>query len=370
MVASVTSVSAKRTQLVASVRDAYVAGRDIHLGVQPASAPYSRNRPVFVQYLNPEILRCYGFPARNGKPRLTTAQALYATRLAVLATDAYLVMPASYLFEVPGLPRILERLRELVSLRQVAYCAPTRDVMRYGERKAAEYRADPRNPYVAPTSLAVARDLVWSPRGAGSTADHIAHRWEAALDRDEELGRLAVSLARHWPPGHRKPERELRAVPERLGEQAFVSRFIARVIPVRPRPDELARIAWFVSRAYLSSYLRELDAIVLSDFPFGGLSCGVEAEPGVSAVSGRALDRTLHWLGLSDFVHATATWADLVQLRSSAEFGSVAVADQSPDRVDGLRRAVVRSRASRPVEVKSLAQAEFAVRMAADALYG
>ncbi|MFE2756304.1 hypothetical protein ACFXGA_30320 [Actinosynnema sp. NPDC059335] len=359
-----------RTQVVASARDAFVAGRDIHLsGVPPAGPLYDRTRPVFVQYLNPEILHCYGFPLRRGQPQLTTEQALHATRLAVLATDANLVMPASYLFEVPGIPSLLERLRDLVALRQVAYCAPTPDVMRYGERKAAEYRADPENPYVTPLSPALARDLVWSPRGAGSTADHIACRWDAALGRDGELGRLASSLARHWPPGHREPEGELRAVPERLGEQAFVTRFVARAIPTRPHPEELARIGWFVSHAYLSSYLHDLDATILRDFPFGGLSCGVEQDPGVSAVSARALDLALHWLGLADFVHVTASWAELVHLRSTPEFGSIAVASQSPDRMEGLRRAVVRSRASRPAEVKSLAQAESAVRTAADSLH-
>lgn len=370
MVASVTSMSENRSQVVAGVRDAYVAGRDIYLsGVRQIGPAYDRNRPVFLQYLNPEILHCYGFPVRRGEPQLTTEQALYATRLAVLATDANLVMPASYLFEVPGIPRLLERLRGLVSLRQVAYCAPMRDVMRYGERKAAEYRADPQNPYVTPTSLAIAHDLTWSPRGAGSTADHIADRWDAALSRDGELARLVASLAKHWPPGHREPEGELRAVPERLREQAFVSRFVAQVIPARPHPEELASIGWFVSRAYLSSYLRDLDALILQDFPFGGLSCGVEREPGVSAVSARALDLALHWLGMAEFVHVTASWGELVQLRSNPEFGSVAVASQSSDRMEGLRRAVVRSRASRPAEVKSLAQAESAVRSAADSLY-
>ncbi|PSL56494.1 hypothetical protein B0I31_103243 [Saccharothrix carnea] len=363
-------MSDKQTQVVTTARDAYVAGRDIYLnGARPADPLYDRSRPVFVQYLNPEILHCYGFPLRRGESQLTTGQALYATRLAVLATDANLVMPASYLFEVPGIPRLLELLRGLVALQQVAYCAPVPDVVRYGEQKAAEYRADPQNPYVTPTSLAIAQDLVWSPRGAGSTADHIARRWDAALSRDGELARLAASLARHWPPGHREPEGELRAVPERLGEQAFVTRFVARAIPARPRPEELARIGWFVSRAYLSSYLHDLDAIILRDFPFGGLSCGVEHDPGVSAVSARSLDLALQWLGLAEFIHVTASWAELVQLRSNPEFGSIAVASQSSDRMEGLRRAVVRSRASRPAEVKSLAQAESAVRIAADSLY-
>lgn len=370
MSASVLSSSPSGAQAVTSARDAYVAGRDLYLGGQPPQCSYDRARPVFLQYLNPEILHCYGFPIRRGRPQVSTAQALHATRLAVLATDANLVIPASYLFEVPGIPRLLHRLRDLVSLRQVAYCAPVRDVTRYGERKAAEYRADADNPYATSSSLAIAEELVWRPRGTCSTATDIARRWETALEPAGELGDLVASLARHWPPGHRGPGAELRAVPERLSEQAFLSRFIAEVIPVRPWPEELTHIGWFVSRAYLSSYLRDLDALVLVDLPFGDLSCGVEHEPGISSVSARALDLVLAWLGLAGFVHSTASWADLLSLRSSAEFGSIAVASQHPGRIEDLRRAVVRTRASRSTCAKSLHEAETAVRNAADVLHG
>ncbi len=317
-----------------------------------------------MQYLNPEILHVYGHPVRPGRPQISTEQAVRATRLAVLATDANLVMPASYLFEVPGIPDLLHRLRGLVALRQVAYCAPVADVTRYGEQKIAEYRADRHNPYVTPSSLAVAADLDWRPRGTSSTVRDIADRWDGALERGGELGTLTAALARRGVP-----ERELRAVPERLGEQAFISRFVAGVLPVPLRPEELSRIGWFVSKAYLASYLRDLDAMILRDLPFGDLSCGVTREPDVTAVSARALELVLGWLGLTEFVHVTATWSDLVRLRSSPEFGSLAVASQGVDRIEALRRAVARSRPTRPVRVTSPAEAEAAVCAAADLLH-
>jgi hypothetical protein len=375
--AAAVATSGSSVQTVSTMRDAYVAGRDIYVTDAPAHplrSPYDRNRPVFVQYLNPEILSYYGHPVRQGVAQLSTENALHATRLAVLATDAYVVIPASYLFEVPGIADLLRRLRDLVSLGQVSYCAPVRDIAWYGERKVHEYRSDRRTPYATDSALSHAKDLGWTPRRTMSTANDIGLRWADALDRGGELSDVLDSLAGHWPTGGGMPERELRAVPDRLAGQAFVSRFVRKVIPADVRPDELCRIGLFVSKVYLSSYLHDLDAMILCNFRFGDLSCGLSEEKGAvwaRVVSARSLDLVLGWLGLTCFVHRLASWSELLRLRSSAEFGTIAVASQDAGWVEQLRRAVIRSRRSMPrdSEVRTLDGAESVVGLIATTLH-
>jgi len=372
------STSASSVQAVSTTRDAYVAGRDMYFNGASAHeaehSPYDRNRPVFVQYLNPEILSYYGYPVRPDTAQLSIDNALHATRLAVLATDANLVIPASYLFEVPGIATVLSRLGGLVSLDQVSYCSPVRDIAWYGERKVAEYRGDPRNPYTADAVPAIAKDLGWCPRRSISTARDIGSQWNDALGDRGELGDIRDSLSAHWPVGVGEPERELRAVPDRLAGQAFIGRFVRGVIPVEVRPDELCRIDLFLSKVYLLSYLDDLDAMILHNFHFGDLSCGLRSGGGRvrgRVVSARSLDRVLGWLGLKCFVHHLASWSDLVRLRSSAEFGTLATASQDSGGVERLRRAVVRSRrfmAGEP-EVRSVEQAEFVVGLVAGSLH-
>jgi hypothetical protein len=294
--------------------------------------------------------------------------------LAVLATDANIVIPASYLFEVSDISNVLRRLSGLVLLDQVAYCSPVPDIAWYGERKRAEYRGDSRNPYAAVKATAIAKDLAWCPRGSLSTANDIGARWDGALDDSGELGDILSSLSAHWPAGGGEPERELRAVPDRLAGQAFISRFVRKVIPVEVRPDELGRIDLFVSKVYLCSYLDDLGAMILHNFRFGDLSCGLTDSNGVGqsrVVSAGALDRALGWLGLTDFVHRHASWPDLVRLRSSPEFGTIAIASQDSEGIERLRRAVVRTRRLLPrgMDIRSLDRAEYVVESVAVALH-
>lgn len=159
-------------------RDAYTAGRDLHVTMVPPdlaahgrkTAPrtsYDRGRPLFVQYLNPEVLACYGLPSRGRHLTQVLTRALLATRTGVLLTDASLAFPASYVFEVPCFPAFLREITPLVPLGDVSYASPVRDLGGYRSMKHAEYRNDPVNPYTRRTTGAVLRDLYGSHGSAG-----------------------------------------------------------------------------------------------------------------------------------------------------------------------------------------------------------
>jgi hypothetical protein len=256
------------------------------------------------------------------------ARALHATRLAILATDDCLVFPASYFMEVPYLPSFLEAIEVLTSEGHVHYVSYAEDVQDYIAQKALEYRTDSNSPYRHPRTVDLA-GTIWRPRLSDSTATDIAADWRESLSSRGSLSSIASSLKVRWPVREGETFATLYHVPERLEGRAFLGRFVRDLIPVGLRHDERVRIDAFVSCSYIASYLRDLGAIMVADFKFGDLTCGV-ARTGCDMrrriLSARRFDLALDWLGLYDFVHREATWSDLLTLRSTPEFGALAVA--------------------------------------------
>ncbi|MFC6882198.1 MULTISPECIES: hypothetical protein [Actinomadura] len=253
--------------------------------------------------------------------------ALDATRLALLLTERHLIIPASFLFEIPWFPLFLGCLEPLVHAGAVRYTSPVPDLAVYREMKAHEYRNDPLNPYPGTDlrGLAANPDFLWSARQGGRTADGIGDLWRTALQPGGDLHGIVRGAARRWHRPHGRIERLLAKTPERLEGQAFIGRFVESTLPARLSPAESTMLALFISRAYLRSYLLDLDAALLVDLPMGDLACGLatraEEEMDGRWLSARRLDSTLHWLGTHVFVHRIASWEELLRLRSLPEFG-------------------------------------------------
>jgi hypothetical protein len=375
-------------QSVDPARDAFVAGRDLYIGLdgvgQDADVPtlstahtdhYVRHRPIFVQYLNPEILACYGYDIVAADNRSLLTRALQATRLAVLATNDCLILPASYFFEIPHFDVFLNQIDDLLIAGQICYTASLSDLTIYEEAKADEYRDDPHNRYRLDHSLVLRRgeSLAWRPRRGRSTAIDIGAGWRSAIMPDGDLG----SLLRSTRPrqGHRPGraiERALITIPDRLEGRAFIGRFVRPAIPFGLTRQNSAHMDLFLSRAYLGSYLSDLDAMMLVDFRFGDLSCGVSSilsEPSVRLLSARRLELVLRWLSVDVFIREIATWADLLELRSAPEFDVVAL--EALGRTSTARLSKSISRARRLAELTaahSLGQAKRNVEVVANEL--
>lgn len=355
-------------------RDAYSAGRDLSVVVQTlpfsvprAAAPRDRSRPVFLQFLNPEIRSCY---RKTYGVERDLAEVTYATRLAVLATDEYLVVPASYFFEVPVMAAFLERVDTLLRWGLLHYCSHIADFDAYIDHKVGEYRSDRHNPYAAQQMRAVP-DLRWRPRYATSTAVDIAQVWSRAVARPDGLGGSVATISRRWPGGSPVAERQLAAVPDQLDGRAFLGRFVAPILAVPLSPVEAVQLDMFISRCYLASYLVDLDAAMVHDFTFGDLSCGVSAISGDLSdrlFSARQIERGLGWLGLAEFVRRSE-WTELLTLRSTAEFGVVWCALVDPRQADDFRRAVLRARRRvRGAPVATVGEAKAVVNVVAEEL--
>ncbi|MDH2429119.1 hypothetical protein [Sphaerisporangium sp. TRM90804] len=358
----------ERGQGVVARRDAYAAARDMYVNVllqgpragagwaRDGAHGYRRERSLFIQYLNPEILACYGKDVARGDATQVLTQALTATRLAVLLTDAYLIFPSSYMFELPWFDVFLGCIDPLVHEGLVRHTSPTPELAAYRDMKAREYRRDETNPYVSPASrhVRVEPDLGWYPRHGRPTTDGIADLWGKALAPEGELSAVVHAVARAWHRPYRRVEKIMSRSPERLEGQAFVPRFVRGTLP-GPVPGQAGTLlGLFISAAYLRCYVRDLDTAILTDLPLGPLSCaldGSEHDMGGRVLSSRRLDLALRWLRVDHFVHRGASWKELIRLRSSPEFGMIASMLYGNGSADAFRLAIIaagRSRHFRP----------------------
>lgn len=351
----------RSTQHVWARRDAFVAARDIYVtavlgksAVQHSFGPtpaYRRERPLFVQYTNPEILACYGTRVNGEHAGLVLTQALAATRLALLLTERHLLIPASYIFEIPWYRIFLGCLEPLVRVGAVRYVSPVPDLADYREMKVQEYRRDAVNPYrhAALRGVCADPDFMWAPRYGSGTAVGIGDLWREAIQPGGDLYGIVRWTARRRHRPHSRAERLLARTPDRLEGQAFIKRFVERTLPVPLNPAESTRLAFFLSRAYLRSYLLDLDAAALVHLPIGDLTCGLTSK--ASGMDGRLpsarrLGTALHWLNVHEFVHRTASWDELLRLRSLPEMGLIIERVYDDRAVDTLRVAALRARRS------------------------
>lgn len=334
------------------------------------SSAYERNRPLFIQYLNPEVLSCYGWKSISQNKILENS--LAATRLAVLATDSKLVFPVSYLYEVPILRSFLSAIEPLVSQGVVSYISPYREISDYGESKTEEYRTDAFNPYKSTKIDIQGSDLIWTPRSGRATAGEITEEWQASLTTAGDLHFLIVDSSKRWGVKTRNAERVFLDVPQRLEGRAFVARFVRDILRRPLGPGGINRIELFVSGVYLRSYLKDTGAAMLYDFDFGDLSCGLTRLDGdiqQRLYSARRLERVLQWIGIKEFVQGMATWANLILLRVLPEFSLIMSATFGAPNLHNLNAAIVRAKGRSSINVaRSVSQARRNVEAVANEL--
>jgi hypothetical protein len=81
----------------------------------------------------------------------------------------------------------------------------------------------------------------------------------------------------------------------------------------------------------------------------GELSCGLRRDASDiknRLLSARKLDLAIQWLRLHEFVYKIASWDELIELRSSVEFGLVSSATADGNLTVGLKLAILAARNS------------------------
>jgi hypothetical protein len=311
----------------------------------------ARSRPVFVQYLNPEVLGCYGLRILDSDNRVLLASAIRSTRLAALATDAYLLVPASCIFEVPNSQEFLRATEPLIRAGALRYAAAVPDLEAYRESKIPEYREEPVNPYVGKASAIYKwrTSFLAEPRRVSTTVSDIGHEWGRGLSPGGPLHGIQQSLTHRRSGREAYLAKELESVPKRLHGRAFIGRNVRKATRLRFSDVEALRIDFFLSRAYLASYLSDFDANLLTDVGGRDLSCGLgldgQAHRG-RLISASTLNYILKVTGTYRFVHYLAEWDDLLVLRAAPELAFLTLFAFKDHDLYEVRRAAVKANAA------------------------
>jgi hypothetical protein len=322
----------------------------------PSAAP----RRVFVQYLNPEILRLYGARSRFTERGLLE-RALRITRYAALISEQDIILPQSYLYEVHYVDAFLRSLSVLRHAALLSVASETAEAAAYVPRKRREYRGELTlfDAYGAEPDDELIGTLEWAPRVLRSTAADIAAEWRTELQTDGLWDKLLTRTAKAGL--NRLPsllDSAIESVPDRLDGQAFILRFALPLLPAVPDGRAVTQIDMLLSRAYTRSYLHEFGALILYDTPLGDLSCGLpqrSPEGRVQMVSYRRLGAFFAALGVRDIVERRLAWTTLLALRSEPvlRWAIGLLVEQQPPRLAIETAAMLRSRFRPPSQSNS-----------------
>lgn len=333
----------------------------------------ARSRPVFVQYLNPEVLGCYGLRILGSDNRVLLVSAIRSTRLAALATDAYLLVPASCMFEVPNSQEFLRATEPLIRAGVLRYAASVPDLDAYRESKVQEYRGEPANPYMSrtPAIYKWRSSFVAEPRRVSTTASDIGYEWSRSLSAGGPLHGIQQSLTQRRPGREACLVKELESVPKRLHGRAFLGRNVRTATRLRFSDVEALRIDFFLSRAYLASYLSDFDANLLTDLDGRDLACGLGADGQAHRgrlISASTLNYILKVTGIYRFVYNLAGWDDLLALRAAPELAFLTLFAFKDHDLYEVRRAAVKANAAGFRTASSLSMTLSNIRRFADTI--
>jgi len=233
---------------------------------------------------------------------------------ALLIADNYVYMPASAYFE-SDYARIL--FNEFLEFRQLGFLrliGSGYNIGHYVENKRIQYAIDhdryPRYFSDQEVRRLLSADTNWLRRTKNSSRD-ISDGWSLSVTAQEKLW---ISLAqRHELPSLSKLEKNLLAVPERLGDTAFIVDFVLPLLQLpNPMPHDNIEINAFITQQFNYSYLRELGACCIVDLPFADSRAVLGEQRG--HISYQKLRQLWRRLGIDHFL-LQARDKELIRLR-------------------------------------------------------
>ena len=280
---------------------------------------------VFVHYLNPDLLNFFGAWSRLGKERVY-CEWIRATKHALLVTERPLLLPASYLFEVPYIDRFLNATSPVRSAGLMSIVCPTASFADYASEKVGEYRSQPSlfPGYETPEEVLgrrSVRGLGWEPRIKRSASREIANLWRNEIRSDGVWERV---LRRENVRPSDQIETRLAEVPDRLDGRAFVSSHAFPLLPIGIGAQSQTELGFLIQQGYLLSYLDEFNATILSDLPIGAIDVDLSRNRGQGG-----LPRTISlsnirqiWanLGALRLIEEGLPWGKLVELKFDPRF--------------------------------------------------
>ena len=288
--------------------------------MEPLRVPAAilRPKPAFIQFLNREILSLHGQSAPLGSQGLYR-WALRLTRYALFVARDSIVLPASYLFEVPFIDSYLARLHPLGTAGLLRVASSTADLSTYAKKKRREYREElslfPEYEDAEHQDLGL-KDISWAPRVGRSAFGDISTAWRRELNEEGLWTSVLAARSGRFAP-LTKWETQIAKVPRLLDGKAFVTRYATPILPFELTTGERSAVGLLVSRAYLESYLLELGAFIINRTPLGDLDCGlppVGPDGSILAFSYVEVARLLDFLGVREAFERTLGWRQFLRL--------------------------------------------------------
>jgi len=288
---------------------------------------------VFVQIFNPEMMALHDL-----RPEVRTIEraAYVYFRYAFLLASDCVIMPASYLFEVAGLSDFLRPLEPLIGEGALQLANPTLNLDSYWDvKQKKEYRD--RAAYGAKPDLRSQTSIPIVPRIWRSTSRDISDSWQTGIG--DPASWFSTVFARLVSEGGYTPETVEYAfsnLPMLLDNRAFIREFVERALRMPLTPHERLQLAYFLSREYLLSYLREYRAIILNDTTIGRFDCGLpryDNDGRRLIVSLRELMGLFDRLGIRTAFEQSLTWDGIRVLKAHPVVRRVAEAIVVQDRL-------------------------------------
>lgn len=275
-------------------------------------------RALFIQYLNPEILALYRIKLPLSERDYRHVQ--HMMKYGALIGRERIIFPGSYLFEVPGIDRVLQGMSAAIRAGVVYVASPADKLSRYAEKKRREYRDEPDllERYSETSRVELDSQLRPAPRLMHSSSMEIASAWQKELTDGGILHEALRNAPLRSKPVSRL-EGILASVPKRLDGRAFVSRFALPLLPFQPEIQDETKISFLISRVYLQSYLEEYQAFILTDTPLGHLDCAINpmsSKGRMQKISYAVFQQMFSNLGIARYFESVMGWAQLLEFRA------------------------------------------------------
>lgn len=188
-----------------------------------------------------------------------------ATRMAVATADTVFIPAASY-FESDLCRSILNELEEFIGFGVIVLLGSSVDIEEYVLERQDEgfYRVGSAQYDWYRVNHALEQLPPYQRRNRSATSD-IANHWHSLVDDDTLIRRLHDAA----PQFASKLENRLEAVPEELGGLAFIPEHVYEILDMTEAPSLVkARVRDVINQGYFESYVRDLQAGVVTDLKY------------------------------------------------------------------------------------------------------
>ena len=226
-------------------------------------------RDIFIYHLDNELQKLFSLDRYNYDYLYSIFKLI--TRVAFLVCEKRLLIPASNYFESDLSFRILNELKELNEIGAIILISSSHNIDELMTKKINQHGDNISLPHYHYRDFLGDNQKIILPgtlkKRARSASSDIKSGWYSSISNPEIKNTLANFSLDTIPAS--KLEDILYEVPQKLGNKAYISDYILPLLPLDHGKIKNANyfLNTFISREYISSFLKEYNATCLKDIP-------------------------------------------------------------------------------------------------------